>query len=218
MRTQRHRNCSSDDVRAVIRQADLGIVGTDLREQEITGKKLDAVKKFAELLPSFDQKLKVKDIEEENIKIKEFRFTHAGLDDEIHSFDYNLESQGTRALTSMLIPTLDSLSSGSLLVVDEIEASLHPRLTQAFVSLFKGLSNRHGAQLICSTHDASLLQESALELDEVWMVEKGREGISRFTPLTDYRLRSRDDIERAYRQGRVGGVPSSRDFMVDFNS
>ena len=202
----------------VIRQADLGIVGTDLREQEITDKQLDIFKKFAEILSSIDQKLKVEDMKEEDIKIKEFRFTHSGMDNEIHLFDYDLESQGTRALTSMLIPALDSLSSGSLLVVDEIEASLHPRLTQAFVSLFKGLSNRHGAQLICSTHDASLLQESALELDEVWMVEKGREGISRFTPLTDYRLRSRDDIERAYRQGRVGGVPSSRDFMVDFNS
>ena len=120
-------------------------------------------------------------------------------------------------LTSMLIPALDSLSSGSLLVVDEIEASLHPRLTQAFVSLFKGLPNRHGAQLICSTHDASLLNESALELDEVWIAEKKKEGISCFNPLTDYRLRSRDDIEQAYRKGRVGGVPSRRDFFVDFN-
>lgn len=201
----------------VIRQADLGIVGTDLREQEITDKQLDMVKKFAELISSIDKKLKIEDMEEESIKIKEFRFTHSGLDNKIHSFDYNLESQGTRALTSMLIPALNSLSSGSLLVVDEIEASLHPRLTQAIVSLFKGLSNRHGAQLICSTHDASLLQESALELDEVWMAEKGKKGISSFNPLTDYRLRSRDDIERAYRQGRVGGVPSRRDFLLDFN-
>ena len=201
----------------VIRQADLGIVGTDLREQEITGKQRDMIRKFAELISSIDQKLKIEDIEEEDIKIKEFRFTHSGLDNEIHSFDYDLESQGTRALTSMLVPALDSLSSGSLLVIDEMEASLHPRLTQAFVSLFKGLSNRHGAQLICSTHDASLLQESALELDEVWIVEKGKEGVSRLSPLTDYRLRARDDIERAYRQGRVGGVPSRRDFMVDFN-
>ena len=201
----------------VIRQADLGIVGTDPREHDMTEKQRDIFKKAAELISSIDQKLKVEDMEEEDIKVKEFRFTHSGLDNEIHSFDYDLESQGTWALTSMLIPALDSLSSGSLLVVDEVEASLHPRLTQAIISLFKGLSNRHGAQLICSTHDASLLQEGALELDEVWMAEKGKEGISSFNPLTDYRLRSRDDIERAYRQGRVGGVPSRRDFLLDFN-
>lgn len=201
----------------VIRQADLGIVGTDPREHDMTEKQRDIFKKAAEFFSSFDQNLKMEGMENENFRIKEFRFTHSGLDNEIHSFDYDLESQGTRVLTSMLIPALDSLSSGSLLVVDEIEASLHPRLTQAIVSLFKGLSNRQGAQLICSTHDASLLQESALELDEVWMVEKGKEGISRFTPLTDYHLRSRDDIERAYRQGRVGGVPSRRDFLLDFN-
>ena len=206
-----------DQLMDVIRQADLGIVGTDLRECDITENQRDVIKRTAEFLVSIGGDLDIKGMEDEDIRIKEFRFTHSGFDNEIHSFDYDIESQGTRMLTSMLIPALDSLSSGSLLVVDEIEASLHPRLTQAFVSLFKGLPNRHGAQLICSTHDASLLNESALELDEVWIAEKKKEGISCFNPLTDYRLRSRDDIEQAYRKGRVGGVPSRRDFFVDFN-
>ena len=44
-------------------------------------------------------------------------------------------------------------------------------------------------------------------LEDVWLAEKDNEGISRFTPLTDYRIRSRDDIERVYREGRVGGAP-----------
>ena len=200
-----------------IRQADLGIVGTDSQEREITDNQRDMLRKAADFLSSLDKNLKIEDMEDEDIRIKEFRFTHSGLDNEVHSFDYDIESQGTRMLTSMLIPALDCLSSGSLLVVDEIEASLHPRLTKAFVSLFKGLSNQRGAQLICSTHDASLLDENTLELDEVWIAEKGGEGISHYSPLTDYRLRSRDNIEQAYRQGRVGGVPSRRDFLVNFN-
>ena len=49
------------------------------------------------------------------------------------------------------------------------------------------------------------------------MTDKGRDGASRFTPLTEFRLRSRDDIEKAYRAGRLGGVPSGDDFCLEFS-
>ena len=47
------------------------------------------------------------------------------------------------------------------------------------------------------------------------MTDKSHEGVSRFTPLTEFKLRSRDDIEKAYRHGRLGGVPVGDDFFID---
>lgn len=205
-----------------IRQADLGIVGTDVLEFEPDEKQLDffekTTKAMAEFLnEAFSQEASLEDTLKNEFKrvFKKFQFTHSGVDNVPRAFGYDLESEGTRTLTSLLIPALEVLSSGSLLVVDELDSSLHPRLVRAFVSLFKGESNLKGAQLICSTHDTSLLSDGLLELDEVWMAEKARNGASSFTPLTDYRLRSRDDLERAYRDGRVGGVPTGRDLVVD---
>ena len=131
---------------------------------------------------------------------------------------YDSESKGTRTLISLLIPALEALSRGSLLVIDELDTSLHPNLAQAFVSLFnKKDSNPHGAQLVFSTHDVTLLGGGLIRQDEIWMTDKNREGVSKFTPLTDFKLRSRDDIERAYRRGRLGGVPATDDFLLAFD-
>ena len=89
-------------------------------------------------------------------------------------------------------------------------------LVRAFVSLFnKKISNPHGAQLVFSTHDVALLGGNLLHQDQIWMADKHLEGVSRFTPLTEFKLRSREDIERAYRYGRLGGVPTGDDFQLD---
>ena len=120
-------------------------------------------------------------------------------------------------LVSLLIPALEALSRGSLLVVDELDTSLHPSLARAFVSLFtKEDSNPHGAQLVFSTHDVALLGSGLMNQDEIWMTNKSHEGESQFTPLTESKLRSRDDIEKAYRIGRLGGVPAGDDFFISF--
>ena len=125
-----------------------------------------------------------------------------------------MQSRGTQTLISFLIPALEALSKGSLLIIDELDTSLHPDLTRAFVSLFgKAKTNPSGAQLIFTTHDVTLLSSGLLSQDEVWISEKDNGGASHFRPLTDFKLRSRDDIERAYRNGRFGGVPASDEFI-----
>lgn len=91
-------------------------------------------------------------------------------------------------------------------------------VAKAFVSLFnRASSNPHGAQPIFSTHDVTLLGGGLIQQDEIRMTDKDRDGVSRFTPLTEFRLRSRDDIEKAYRTGRLGGVPSADDFYLEFS-
>ena len=149
---------------------------------------------------------------------KRLYFIHSGADGRQAVLDYDMQSKGTRTLITLLIPALEALAAGSLLVVDGLDTSLHPDLARAFVSLFSNPeSNPHGAQLVFTTHDVTLLNSGILRRDEVWMTDKDRQGASRFTPLSDFKLRSRDDIERAYRNGRVGGVPSGNEFRTRFD-
>ena len=128
--------------------------------------------------------------------------------------DYESESRGTRMFLKLVLPALGALASGGLLVVDELDSSLHYRLAQAFASLFlQPESNPNGAQVVFSTHDVALLGGGLLHQDEVWLVDKNDEGVSALTPLTDYRIRG--DFERAYRNGRVGGAPDLLRFVLD---
>ena len=82
----------------------------------------------------------------------------------------------------------------------------------------KEKSNPFGAQLIFSTHDVTLLDSSLMHQDEIWMTDKSREGVTHFTPLTDFKLRSRNDIEKAYRLSRLGGAPVDDDFVVSLDN
>ena len=121
------------------------------------------------------------------------------------------ESQGTITYLSWLEGLMYNLASGRLMVADEIDTSLHPELVAALVGLFTSPeSNPNGAQLLFSTHDLDLL--SHLRTDEVLLVDKTVEGESQVSVASDYKgVRSRDDIRRAYIQGRLRGLPALRD-------
>ena len=206
----------------LVQQADVGITDIDLQEVQPSQYQLDfaqnVVGVMSELVrPEIDTETFSNHVLDKFRDAKRLRLTHSASEGTM-AFGYNLESKGTRTLISLLIPALEALSTGSLLVVDELDTSLHPDLAKAFVSLFnRESSNPHGAQLIFSTHDVTLLGSGSIQQDEIWMTDKGRDGVSRFTPLTEFRLRSRDDIEKAYRAGRLGGVPSGDDFYLEFS-
>ena len=206
----------------LVQQADVGITDIDLQEVQPSQYQLDfaqnVVGVMSELVrPEIDTETFSNHVLDKFRDTKRLRLAHSASEGTM-AFDYNLESKGTRTLISLLIPALEALSTGSLLVVDELDTSLHPDLAKAFVSLFnRESSNPHGAQLIFSTHDVTLLGSGSIQQDEIWMTDKGRDGVSRFTPLTEFRLRSRDDIEKAYRAGRLGRVPSGDDFYLEFS-
>ena len=121
----------------------------------------------------------------------------------------NEESAGTQMLFSLLGPALEALKQGQVLLFDEADASLHPRLSARLVELFQDRqTNPHGAQLILATHDTSLL--STLNRDEVWLTEKGSDGATRLIALAEFggdKVRQSLNLERAYLQGRFGAVP-----------
>lgn len=122
------------------------------------------------------------------------------------------ESRGTKVLIVRIRDVLRSLARGTLLVVDELDTSLHPDLCAAIVDLFTAqATNPSGAQLLFTTHDRGLL--ARLRTDEVVMVDKSWSGVSSIRAASDYKgLRTRDDLREAHEQGRIGGVPVLSEF------
>jgi hypothetical protein len=138
-----------------------------------------------------------------------FRLSHGG--DAL--FDLWDESDGTLAWLNMLPGALTALAAGGLLVVDEIDASLHPNLTALLIQQFRSQwAVARGAQLLFTTHDATLLGtsfgEEVLGRDEVWFVDKGATGVSRLYPLSDFHPRKEgENRERRYLGGSYGAIP-----------
>ncbi|MCK6505003.1 AAA family ATPase [Myxococcota bacterium] len=137
----------------------------------------------------------------------ELWLVHEGADGTRWTLPPAQESRGTQVLLARLNDLLLALELGSMLVLDELDTSLHPDLCRALVGLFTDPhSNPRGAQLLFTSHDRGLL--SALRRDQVVLVDKDREGVSHLRSAADFRgLRGRDDLLGAHAQGRLGGVP-----------
>ena len=139
---------------------------------------------------------------------KQLRFVRR-VGDEEYPLDYSQESAGTRMWFGLMGPALGVLRTGTVLLFDEIDASLHPRLSARLIELFQDpKTNPHGAQLVFTTHDTSLL--NVLNRDEVWFTEKDTDGSSSLTALAEFggeRVRKSLNLERAYMQGRFGAIP-----------
>jgi len=129
------------------------------------------------------------------------------------------ESHGTQTLFHMALPILQALQEGGVLLVDELERSLHPSLAREIIRRFNDpAANPKNAQIIFTTHDTNLLGtmvgEPALRRDQVWLTEKDTEGATVLYPLTDFKPRKAENLERGYLQGRYGAIPFLGDFLV----
>lgn len=123
--------------------------------------------------------------------------------------DFDAESVGTRTWFALIGPVLEALRSGTLLLFDELDASLHPTLSAELIELFHDpVTNPHGAQLVFTSHDTSLLNH--LNRDEVWLTEKDDTGATRLGALAEFagaRVRKSQNLERGYLHGRFGAIP-----------
>lgn len=123
------------------------------------------------------------------------------------------ESSGTNKLFNISGPIFDVLNDGGLLVVDELDASLHPLLTLAVTKLFNSSEfNRNNAQLIFATHDTNLLCYGNYRRDQIYFVEKDEYGASDIYSLVEYKedgktIRKDRSFEKDYIEGRYGAIP-----------
>jgi hypothetical protein len=127
-------------------------------------------------------------------------------DGSLVQFELEEESDGTQAIYALAGIWLGAIENGYTVFVDELETSLHPMLLRHLVQLFNSY-RESTAQLIFTTHNTSLMNSDVLDRDQVWFLEKGTTGGTEIVPLTDYKPRKGEAIERGYLRGRYGGVP-----------
>lgn len=132
----------------------------------------------------------------------------------------NDESSGTRKYFALTTPILDVLENGLILVVDELDASLHPNLTQKIIELFHSKeTNPKNAQLIFNTHNTNLLSPSSnlFRRDQIWFVKKDHYGTASLYSLADFKtdeVRKDDNYEKDYIAGQYGAIPYLGDFEI----
>lgn len=118
------------------------------------------------------------------------------------------ESEGLQKLFQLAVPIPDALHSGLVLVVDELDARLHPLITRALIELFAGqATNPHNAQLVFATHDTNLLDHHLLRRDQIWFAEKDHQGATDLYSLVEFMPRPHGQFERDYIHGRYGAIP-----------
>ena len=130
-------------------------------------------------------------------------------------FDFaDMESAGTQKLFDMAGPIFDTLNRGTILVVDELDAKMHPLISRELVSLFNDPKrNPLGAQLIFTTHDTNLLSSNLLRRDQIWFTEKDQAERTDVYSMRDIVLpdgtkpRGDGNMERNYIKGRYGAIP-----------
>jgi hypothetical protein len=129
------------------------------------------------------------------------------------------ESNGTQRFFAIVGLIVDALDEGSLLVVDELDCSMHPLLTEKLVELFQSNeANPNGAQLIFATHDSTLMNASLFRRDQIWLCEKNSKAATELFSLCDIERtpRKREAFERNYLAGRYGAVPIFGPALEDY--
>ena len=130
----------------------------------------------------------------------------------IFDMDHN-ESDGTQKAFYLAGPIIDALSKGKVLIIDEMEARLHPLITRELIQRFNSIeTNPRRAQLIFTTHDTNLLSKKLFRRDQIWFVQKSELCASHLYSLAeikvdDNKVRNDASFEDNYLQGRYGAIP-----------
>lgn len=158
----------------------------------------------------FDLSAGKTEVRNEEMEGHELRFSHVTAKGKA-VFDSMDESNGTRNLLFLAGPVIDVLKKEQILVIDELDTSLHTLLIRELVRQFHHSDadvNASRAQLIFTTHDTSLLDASNLfRRDQIWFVEKGNDQASSLVSLSEFSPRKNEALERGYLMGRYGGIP-----------
>lgn len=118
------------------------------------------------------------------------------------------ESEGTQKIFALAGPLIDALENGKTLIIDELDARLHPFISRMIVELFNSdKNNPNNAQIIFMTHDTNLLSNKIFRRDQIWFTEKDRYGATALYSLAEYTVRNDASFESDYIKGKYGAVP-----------
>ncbi|TAG90876.1 MAG: ATP-binding protein [Oscillatoriales cyanobacterium] len=126
---------------------------------------------------------------------------------------FQKESIGTITLYVLGALILLILDRGHILVIDEIDNSLHPKLCKFLIKLFHHpLTNPHNAQLIFASHETTLLDRELLRKDQIWFTEKNKYGETQLFSAQDFdKIKGDEPFDRWYMQGKFGGQPNIKE-------
>ena len=177
---------------------------------------IEAVKKSKDSKSRLLHEMLTADLGMEDIEIKEqlgrkqiVTYHWIGKGGGVYPLLLEQESAGTQFFFSRIGLWLKALAEGGVIVIDEIDTSLHPLLTRHLVELIQDRSiNINGAQLLFTTHDVGLLERTLLRRDQVWFVEKDNGTLeTEVYALTEFSPRKTENIAKGYLQGRYGAIP-----------
>lgn len=129
------------------------------------------------------------------------------------AFDFETEeSEGTKTLFRMMVRMIGIIHEGKMLLVDEIDNSLHTQLVEFVIGMF---NHSDHAQLIYTTHNTHLLNTDFQRRDQVYFVNKREDGSSDLYSLFDFKdFRDTLDMEKAYLQGRFDAIPTISNLTI----
>lgn len=140
-----------------------------------------------------------------NLITEKLQFQHKGNN---IWFDFKDESDGTRRMVELLdLIFTAEFGISKVYIIDEIDRSLHPQLTYRFIETYLNLVDRGDMQLIVTTHESHIMDLRLLRRDEIWFVEKNRNGESKLYSLDRFTERFDKKVSKAYLEGRYGSVP-----------
>ena len=164
-------------------------------------------------------------IREMDLDIEDFRvekreagdirvFTKHNVDGNAYEINLSEESSGTKKLFGLLPFIAESLTKGTTLVIDELDAKIHPVLLKHIIMLYNNLEiNKHGAQLIFTSHDLSTMNSEVFRRDEIWFAAKGNEQNSKLYSLVEFKnpdgssVRKDAKFDKQYLEGKYGADP-----------
>ena len=181
------------------------------------------------------KKLVLKMIKEMDLDIDDFRieeeennrieiYTRHIVDGKDVEFKLKEESSGTRKIFGLLPFVANSIVNGRTLIIDELDAKIHPILLKYIIELFSDKEkNRHGAQLIFTSHDLSTMNNEVFRRDEIWFVAKGRSQNSKLYSLVEFKndkgesVRKDAKYDKQYLEGKYGADPYLQK-IIDWSS
>jgi uncharacterized protein len=205
-----------NEIVELMRFADLGIRDARVRRELVDDKEREQVLSiFRALAPEAGggglAEEQINEAIDSTSDTVEFGHSAGGGRGEVY-LPLNAESLGTQVWFALVGPIIRAIRNGDTLMIDEIDASLHPHLTSEILRIFNDPEkNPKQAQLLFTSHDTTLLGGwlgcRELTRDQVWFTEKKVDGATVLYPLTDFSPRKTENLERGYLQGRYGAVP-----------
>jgi AAA15 family ATPase/GTPase len=186
----------------ILEAADLGF-----NDVEVIKPPMD--EKYLNSLPHNIAKRLIAQQDNFQVKTKHKKFDHNGTPIGEETFDLMKdESLGTQKYFALAGPIVRSILKGNPLIIDELDARLHPHLSQVIIKIFNSKNaNPKNSQIVFSTHNTNILGEDLLRRDQVYIVDKDSSGSTHIETIADKKIRKDASFEKDYLAGKYGGVP-----------